>query len=990
MNRDAGPEPQNAANEQVAAALLSEQLKTHLANLPWAVAGSATAAVLFTAMMWGAVPRTLLLSWFACLMVLIVLRLATGHLHRRSTPSPATARAWLLWYRIGFLLTGILWGLAAMLPVTSGHPAHRAAAMIVLASLSASTFTMAVFDLVAALCFSVPALGILSIHLLRQSDELYSLLGIAAVASLLFLSLTARRANRVISNFVTLRVKASSQAEALRASEELLARTGATAKVGGWELDLTTRALRLTAQAYRIHDAPMASRPTFEGFVNLYGRAEQVLIRTGLDAVIAHGATYDQALPLTTMRGRRRWVRLIGEPQFDGDKIVRINGVVQDVTEAKLAELQLRSASEQLAQKTQQLQDTLDSIAQGIVSADAEGRVLVVNRRVLELLDLPDTVLRPGVTHAEVVRYQAQRGDIAADATFVDIEGRRQDFADGRSAAPEAYVRRNRAGALIEVRTLRLPGGGMVRTFADVTAYVEAQRALRDNEAGLRALLDAFPGFIAVMDPEFNYRYANERFAALLGRPRDAIVGRSVRELVGEEQFLRICATATSVHAGEQVTVESEYAATADRPPTFLQVTHAIGAADERGRRHFYAFGIDITARKVAEAALIAARDEAERANRAKSTFLSSMSHELRTPMNAILGFGQLLLSDPSRPLADVQREHVGEILRGARHLLELINEVLDLAQVETGRLQVELEPVPVAELLDECVGLLQPLAGLEGIGVTIVDAAAGGGWIMADRTRVKQVLLNLLSNGIKYNRPGGAVRIACVAEGVSLRIEVTDSGPGLSAEQGARLFNEFERLGAIHTGVEGAGLGLALSKHLMHAMGGEIGLTSQVGIGSTFWIRLARAVAPSQAMELESSAPQAGSAPADAGVLRKVLYIEDNPVNVLVMQAMLERVPHLTLTTAALPEQGLAMAIAQRPDLILLDIQLPGIDGFEVLRRLRLDAATCTIPVIAVSASAMQGDAEQGLAAGFARYLTKPLDMPQLLAAVSEALARC
>jgi PAS domain S-box-containing protein len=988
MTRDAGSKPYNAADEQVAAALLSEQLKTHLTSLPWSIGGSVTAAVLFAAMMWSVVPRTLLAGWLGCMLAVIALRLAAAWFHRRAAPSPATDRAWVLSYRVGFLLPGILWGLASMLPVADGHPAHRAVGLIVLASLSASVFTMSAFDLVAALCFSVPALGLLSAHLLSQPDDLFGLLGVAALASLVFLSLTARRANRVIRNFVALRVKASSQAEALRASEELLDRTGATAKVGGWELDLATMALRLTAQAYRIHDAPMASRPTFEGFVNLYGAAEQVLIRAGLNTVIVHGTPYDQVLPLITIRGHHRWVRLIGQPLFDGDRIARINGVVQDITEAKAFEMQLRSASEQLAQKTQQLQDTLDSITHGIASADAEGRMLVMNRRVLELLDLPDTVMRPGVTYAEVVRYQVQRGDFAADGSFVDVEGRRMDFADGRSPPPEAYVRRNRAGSLIEVRTRQLPGGGAVRTYSDVTAYVEAQRALRDNEAGLRALLDAFPGFIAVMDAEFNYNYANERFAALLGRPRDKIVGRSVRELVGEEQFERIRANATSVHAGEQVTVESEYQPSGDRPHTFLQVTHAIGAADERGRRNFYAFGIDITARKLAEAALIAARDEAERANRAKSTFLSSMSHELRTPMNAILGFGQLLLSDPERPLADPQREQLVEILRGARHLLELINEVLDLAQVETGRLQVELEPVPVAELLDECVGLLQPLAAVEGIAVAVVDAAAGGGWISADRTRMKQVLLNLLSNAIKYNRPGGEVRIACVAEGAALRIEVIDSGPGLSAEQGARLFNEFERLDAANTGVEGAGLGLALSKHLMHAMGGEIGLTSEVGIGSTFWIRLPRAVAPSQAMELDSL-PPATSALAGATALRKVLYIEDNPVNVLVMEAMLARVPHLTLTTAPLPEQGLAMAIAQRPDLILLDIQLPGMDGFEVLRRLRLDAATRAIPVIAVSASAMQGDAEQGLAAGFQRYLTKPLDMPQLLAAVTEALAR-
>jgi PAS domain S-box-containing protein len=992
MNRDADSKTLitgDMGDDSVAVALSSEQLRTHLSNLPWALAGSATAAVFFVAMMWTVVPRVALMTWAGALAVVIALRLLTGYFHRRATASTASDRAWLLRYRLGYLVPGVLWGLACVLPMNDADAAHRALAIIVLASLTATTFTMSAFDLAAALCFGVPALGILSVQLLGQPETVFRLLGLAEIASLVFLSLTARRANRVIRNYVTLRLTESRQAEALRASEELLDRTGATAKVGGWELDLATMALRLTAQAYRIHDVPMTSRPTFEGFVSLYGPEQQAVIRAGLDAVIAHGTPYDEVLPLTTVRGRRRWVHLIGHPQFDGYTVVRISGVVQDITEAKAAELRQRATSVQLAHKTEQLQVTLDSITQGIVSVDAEGQVQVSSRRVLELLDLPDTVLRTGAAYDDVVRFQVQRGDFGPDVTYIDAQGRRQQFDGGPSDAPEVYVRRNRTGALVEIRTRLLPGGGFVRTYADVTAYVEAQRALRDSEAELRALLDAFPGFIAVGDASFTYTYVNERFALLVGRAREDIIGRPVREISGDARFAVFQQYAARVRAGEQLTVETDYPCAGGGPPVWLQVTHAMGGDASAGRQAYYALGIDISARKAAEAALIAARDEAERANRAKSAFLSSMSHELRTPMNAILGFGQLLISDPNHLLVASQREHVDEILRGARHLLELINEVLDLAQVETGKLQVLLEPVPLAALLEECVGLLQPLAGTDAVGVTLADAAANAGWIAADRTRVKQVLLNLLSNAIKYNRPGGEVRIACVDEDASVRIDITDTGPGLSAAQGARLFNAFERLDAVRTGVEGAGLGMALSKHLMAAMGGEIGLTSEVGRGSTFWIRLPRSTAPSLA-RADDAAPVARDDAAGLGATpRKVLYIEDNPVNVLVMEAMLARMPGLHLLTAALPESGLQMALDEQPDLILLDIQLPGIDGYEVLRRLRLGAATRTTPVIAVSASAMPDDVALGLSAGFARYLTKPVDLRQLLAAVAEVLAR-
>jgi signal transduction histidine kinase len=529
----------------------------------------------------------------------------------------------------------------------------------------------------------------------------------------------------------------------------------------------------------------------------------------------------------------------------------------------------------------------------------------------------------------------------------------------------------------------------VVREYQTLRVAQDVQaEALRSGQAELRALLDAFPGYIAVMDADMNYAYANERVASLFDRPRESLVGCSVREVLGEAGLARMLEHTAQVEAGEQFTVETLYPANGRHAEIWLQVTYAIGASSRDGRRNSYAFGIDISARKLAEFALTAAKNEAERANRAKSQFLSSMSHELRTPMNAILGFGQLLAAAPAHALAPVQREQVGEILHGGRHLLNLINEVLDLAQIETGKLRIFLEVVPMAPLLQECVSMLQPLAREGGIALGVANDAAADGLVRADRTRLKQVLLNLLSNAIKYNRPGGEVSVACSIDGKSLRVEITDNGPGLSAEQRERLFHAFERLEAGGTPVEGAGLGLVLSKHLIDAMQGEIGLESETGQGSTFWIRLPRAASPGfgvgAALPIGVTVPGA----LHESDVRRVLYIEDNPVNLLLMEAMLARIGGLYVSTAELPGIGLQMAIDERPDLILLDIQLPDMDGYEVLRRLRLHEATRRIPVIAVSANAMPGDVEQGLAAGFAQYVTKPLEMRRLAAAVKQVLS--
>lgn len=402
------------------------------------------------------------------------------------------------------------------------------------------------------------------------------------------------------------------------------------------------------------------------------------------------------------------------------------------------------------------------------------------------------------------------------------------------------------------------------------------------------------------------------------------------------------------------------------------------------GNRHLFTGVVrDISARKREEQELIAAREAAEAASRAKSEFLSSMSHELRTPMNAILGFGQLLQEED---LNERQAEGVHEILEAGHHLLELINDVLDLSSIEAGKIQANLEAVPVRPLVENCLATMRSLAAQRGIELRCEVSCEC--LVQADPRRLRQVLLNLLSNAIKYNREGGQVRVDCEArvDGYT-RITVTDSGIGIANAAMARLFQPFERLESVYSGIEGAGIGLALSKRLMEAMQGHIGADSTEGEGSRFWVELPSAPAASTC----TSRPCGSSAIQRCGAQypRTLLCIEDNPANQRLMRRLLSGCSGLTLLEAQTGERGIEIARERYPDLILLDIGLPGIDGFETLRRLRADARTRNIPVVAVTANAMPGDLERGREAGFDEYLVKPIDTARFHIVVDRWLCR-
>lgn len=388
--------------------------------------------------------------------------------------------------------------------------------------------------------------------------------------------------------------------------------------------------------------------------------------------------------------------------------------------------------------------------------------------------------------------------------------------------------------------------------------------------------------------------------------------------------------------------------------------------------------------RRAAEAQTIRSRDEAERANTAKSEFLSRMSHELRTPLNAILGFAQLLDMDDLTP---DQAENVGHIVGGGRHLLGLINEVLDISRVETGRMSISVEPVAVAPLIDETVAMIQPLAAAEGIAVSWrLPDETGPGYVMADRQRLKQILLNLLSNGIKYNRAGGSVDLTVTDAGDRLHVAVRDTGPGLEEGQLAQLFTPFERLGAEGSAVEGTGLGLALSKGLAEAMGARIVVSSEVGTGTTFCVDLAKAGDPNDVAPV--AAPEQIAALTNGAQVSKILYVEDNLSNLTLVQSILGHRPGIQLLSATDGRTGIEAALQHSPDVILLDLNLPDVNGDEVLETLRRDPRTSSIPVVMVSADATPRQIERFKSAGALDYVTKPLDVQRFLRVLDRALA--
>jgi PAS domain S-box-containing protein len=566
------------------------------------------------------------------------------------------------------------------------------------------------------------------------------------------------------------------------------------------------------------------------------------------------------------------------------------------------------------------------------------------------------------------------------------------------------YVRSDgsRFPAIVSVTALRGDEGGIIGYLligTDNTARkrVEEDRMkldqrLRDQQFYTRSLIESNTDALMTTDPLGIITDVNKQMEALTGCTRDELIGAPFKGFFTDPE--RAEAGIKLVLSQKKV---ADYELTArgrDGKETVVSYNATTFYDRDRRLQGVFAAARDVTERKRFERALqesnaelASAKFVAEKANLAKSDFLSSMSHELRSPLNAILGFAQLMESSTPEP-TPLQKSRISQILSAGWHLLKLINEILDLAVIESGRASLSKESVSLSEVLSVCEGMMGPEAEGRGISMTFPKFESPM-YVRADLTRLKQVLINLLSNSIKYNRKNGTVVVACTPVGPDrVRISIRDTGEGLDSEKVAHLFQPFNRLGQETGTVSGTGIGLVVTKRLAELMEGSLGVESKPGVGSVFWCELAISPAPSLGLqnsfdeaEAYKRRPLAPGAPP-----RSLLYVEDNPANMELLAQLLQRSPDIQLLTAVNGTLGIEVARKELPTVIIMDINLPGMSGIEALTILREDPITAHIPVIALSANAMPHDLARGLKLGFFRYLTKPIKVPEFMKTLNDA----
>jgi PAS domain S-box-containing protein len=727
--------------------------------------------------------------------------------------------------------------------------------------------------------------------------------------------------------------------------------------------------------------------PTATGVANLRASLGRVLVQKRADAMAIQ--KYDIRRPESEGGGfeERHWspvnTPVIGD---DGD-VAYIVHCVEDVTKMVRLRDQEKLEHERSLKVEERYSQLLDTAPDAMVVVDPDGTISLVNVRTESMFGYARSEL-VGRPLSLLIPERFRMGHAAHQARF---------FADPTSRPMGAGLglfgrRKDGSDIPIEVSLSPLRSGQDVTVSAAIRDVSERQRL--EAEAKLTAdrlasAVESSQDAFALFDASDHLVLCNSVYRRVIGDALPgSLVGRSFEELL--DAWIKDIAFADDEarrkFRQERLSRRSEPTVTFD---VRLRDGRSLRFSDRKTAEGGMVKTIwDLTEDEQRAQELRDARAAADTANAAKSEFLSSMSHELRTPLNAILGFAQLLQRDKKEPISERHKERVSQILDGGKHLLRLIDDILDLSRIEAGGISISVEPVNVVDVIAEVRTTLEPMAARQGIAIALEPSAADLPMIAVDRTRFAQILMNFGSNAIKYNRPSGGVtfKVSSPRSGV-VRVTIEDTGIGIPADKQDKLFQPFQRAGQEVGPIEGTGIGLVITRRLAQMMLGDVGFRSIAGEGSAFWVDV-----PVRASHTPSSAAPPARAVGGSGLehagRRIVLYVEDNPANLAFMRDLVATFTNVDLITAATAELGVEMARQQRPDAILMDINLPGLSGFDALRALRSRDETRGIPVIALTAAASERDKQRGLQSGFFRYLTKPIKVDELVGALEAVFA--
>jgi len=881
-------------------------------------------------------------------------------------------------YTIGAAIGGAVWG-AAIIFLTPEPDILNAFMIICLMGIATGASSSLSAHFPTFIAFVTPTLIPLILVLATRGGLTNTVLALMGGLFAIILIASAKNTNQTLrksfeekNNSDTLARELEKSRDALEASEGRFRDFAVSGSDWFWETDSEDRFTWFShdSSAFRM----MLGKRRWE-----VGDTDETLTDWNMlrDALRTQQPFVDVEFCLLQQNGTQSWISANGQPLFAEDsRFLGYRGTARDITQQKAAAQVLRETNSRL----QAITDTSPNII--VITRLSDGKIALAN---------PATYTVSGYRPEEIIGRTAPN-------FYANSEDR------------DEYVRQlKEKGSVVdfEVQLKKVDGSPfwtlvnssvvelndepyIIAEIIDITLRREVERELSKTANELKAILSTTSQGFWRIDNDARTLEVNPPMAEMLGVSQQEAVGTTVNDFLSDEQKKLHKRKLKKRTIGQSETYELVLTSTSGKQTPCL--FSATPIYDEAGKKNgSFALVSDISSFIESQTSLLRAKEEAETANRAKSEFLSSMSHELRTPMNAILGFAQLLEYNPEEPLSTTQKSSVDLILKGGNHLLELIDQVLELSKIEAGKLSLNVDRISARNVIGEGLQLIQSRADRDGIRIIDQSDKENLPLLWTDGMRLTQVLLNLLSNAVKYNRKGGTVILSCQEmPNQMVRISVADTGWGIPLDKQNNLFMPFERLGREAGNIEGTGIGLTITKQIVELLGGHISFESEEGKGSVFSIDIP--VSEQQDVDTvtgNTAAPtdRKVDVPGKAGSQYLVLYIEDNPDNMQLMEMIIGRVSNTRLLTAFNAELGLDLAKREKPDLILMDINLPGLNGTEALKQLQAMTETKGIPVLAITAAAMNKEREAGLKAGFRDYITKPINVPEFIAKIENTL---